>query len=244
MGFGLYTLERCTVVDHAGTLLDETLFTTSRSLLETKLIETIDRRAGFAEDALPIAWEQTLAGVDNALASYLPPWLEVRDEQRLRRALFADTRVTRAGQTLAVVVEQDALVHPPSGKRRKRQPAFRVGEESFATLEALGESAWVAALRELAGDPLVQFDFSTLLAAIPTLLWPPLDGPLAFTPFFESATFRERLQDEPSSVDLGFVVVGTWDGYLPQGHWLCLEPLRTLCDEAGVAFRFDAGGGR
>ena len=72
MAVAYYTLERTTVVDAAGTRLDETMFTTSRERLEHAIRAAIERSSGYVEDNLRVAWWVTLERGENALAEHSP----------------------------------------------------------------------------------------------------------------------------------------------------------------------------
>lgn len=233
MAVAYYTLERTTVVDAAGTRFDETMFTTSRERLEQAIRAAVERGSGYVEDNLRVAWWATLERRENALAEHSPPWLEVTDRRSLRRALVADARVTRGGQALALRVDHAALA---PGRRKAALP-FQVGDERFASLEAIGAAAALDPLRRAAGEVDVRFDFTTLFASIPALELPPLENPLRFVPFFKSDDFRELWEDEAADVDLGPVRGDAWDGRLPLDTWLSLEPLHTICLDADVPFK-------
>ena len=233
MAVAYYTLERTTVVDAAGTRLDETMFTTSRERLEHAIRAAIERSSGHVEDNLRVAWWVTLERGENALAEHSVPWLEVADRRSLRRALVADARVTRGSEALALHVDQAALA---SGRRKAALP-FHLGDERFASLEAVGAAAALDPLRRAVGEVEVRFDFTTLFTSIPSLELPPLESSLRFVPFFKSDDFRELWEDEAADVDLGPVRGDTWDGRLPLDTWLSLEPLHTLCLDADVTFK-------
>lgn len=233
MAVAYYTLERTTVVDAAGTRLDETMFTTSRERLEHAVRAVIDRGSGYVEDSLRVAWGVTLERGENALAEHSPPWLEICDRRSLRRPLFADAVVTRGSQSLALGVDHAAL----ASRRRKAASPFHVGDARFASLEALGSAEVLDPLRRVAGEVDVRFDFTSLWASIPPLERPPLQAPLRFVPFFKSDDFRALWDDEAAEVDLGPVRGDAWDGWLPLDTWLSLEPLYTICLDTDVAFK-------
>lgn len=183
-----YQLERTTIVDHAGTPLTETMFTSSCERLEAEIRRLFGLRNGFDDDVLPLAWMTTVERGENALASFHPPTLTVHGGAPWRRLLLPDTSVVRGDVRVEVVVDQQKLREALARPRAKNLAVLRVGEATFRSLEALGDAPFLEALRRAEGEE-VSFDLGAMLKTIPALEGALLAKPLRFVPFFDSENF-------------------------------------------------------
>ena len=250
-----YQLERTSIVDHAGTHLNEVLLTTSMQVLQRHIAQTIEKPGGFAEDVLAFAWEAAIVDADDdALRYWFGPALRVLREREVlwSRALIPDMRLVRGRLTLEVAVDQE-LLRKEFGRRRKktRKPeVFRARltsadgacEETFNSLAALGSPSNVLnPLREEAGEVVVEFDLTAMLDTIALLEPPLLERGLRCVPFFEESAFKELWADEGAYTKL-ISGEGGWDGIVPMNRWFHIQKLEELCDDAGVSLDFEAFG--
>ena len=231
-----YQLERNTVIDSAGDVLTEVLFTASRGVLETQLSSVLGPRHGYAEDVLEFAWVETIQHDQNRLEDYRPPYLEVREGTTWRRdgaawrmPLIPDVSVRRGDRGFDVRVDYDRLLEAARRKGARKLRPFACAGDEFRTLAELADAGFVAELCAHGGDVVVQLDTQRLLEAVPQLSPPLRHKPLVF-----AGLAHPGLQDEWPHSLVGQAMGPDWDGRIPLDTWFQLDSLQQLCDDAGI----------
>lgn len=226
-----YQLTRTTIIDHAGTDFSVTLVTSSRSVLNEAVRESI-RGGHFCEDSFSFAWEDTiLRGTNEISQVYLPSLRTTVGGRVSTMTLIPDMVIERGDARIRLEVVRT--------KRAARIKVFDgTGSEigKHASLAALGEDVSVLApLRGADGPVRVELLEASLLEAIPELGEHRLQEPLVFPPS-KSPEFRAFLEHELEPEFLTLLPgEANWDGCIPLDRWFPSDELMRAWEDAGYA---------
>ncbi|MCA9714870.1 MAG: hypothetical protein H6713_12240 [Myxococcales bacterium] len=224
-----YVVRRDRVTDHAGTTLEENWIGGDRARLLAMLEGALEQGSFRADNLLAAASLMLEHREWSSLWYTSVPTVEVFERGgRTASVIFFPELVLRAGDD-----ELRISAHPVGKRGQLRYWLTRRGERlaELRSLERLGDHEALL-LPFAAPETTMTLALERVAERVPALTGAPLQGPLAFPPFFKHSGFQEFYAEANLSWLYDPRLDG-WDGLIPLEEWFPAGELVAACEADG-----------